>query len=76
MNDQASPSITIDGKTYDLNSLSEATKVKLVNVQTVDRKIAELQQDIAIMQTARAAYARELASELQAERDRQEKPLF
>ncbi|MHA6685989.1 DUF6447 family protein [Mesorhizobium sp. A556] len=75
MSDQASPAITIDGKTYDLNSLSEATKAQLVNVQTVDRKITELQQDIAIMQTARAAYARELTSALKNERDR-EKPLF
>ncbi|MHA6686332.1 DUF6447 family protein [Mesorhizobium sp. A556] len=71
----ARPSITIDGKTYDLNSLSEATKAQLVNVQTVDRKIAELQQDLAIMQTARAAYARELTKALGNERDR-EKPLF
>ncbi len=69
------PSINIDGKTYDLDSLSEATKAQLVNVQTVDRKIAELQQDLAIMQTARAAYARELSNALKNERDK-EKPLF
>jgi hypothetical protein len=69
------PSINIDGKTYDLDSLSEATKAQLVNVQTVDRKIAELQQELAIMQTARAAYARELSNALKNERDK-EKPLF
>lgn len=75
MNDQASPSINIDGKTYDLGSLSDATKAQLVNVRTVDRKIAELKQDLAILQTARAAYARELSSALKNERDK-EKPLF
>lgn len=69
------PSITIDGKTYDTGSLSDAAKAHIFNVQTVDRKIAELQQDIAILQTARAAYARELTNALKNERDR-EKPLF
>jgi hypothetical protein len=75
MSEQPRPTVSIDGKTYDLNNLSDATKAQIANVQTVDRKIAELKQDLAIMQTARAAYARELSNALKNERD-SEKPLF
>jgi hypothetical protein len=75
MSEQPRQTISIDGKNYDLNNLSEATKMQLANVQTVDRKIAELKQDLAIMQTARTAYARELSNALKNERD-SEKPLF
>lgn len=64
MSDQAKQTITIDGKSYAADSLSDEVKSHLYNVQTVDRKIADLQQDIAIMQTARAAYAKELRTAL------------
>ena len=64
MSDQAKQTITIDGKAYAADSLSPEVKSHLYNVQTVDRKIAELQQEIAIMQTARASYARELRAAL------------
>lgn len=64
MSDQAKQTITIDGKAYAADSLSDEVKSHLYNVQTVDRKIADLQQDIAIMQTARASYARELRAAL------------
>jgi hypothetical protein len=67
MSDQATQIITIDGKNYSRDSLSEAVKSHLFNVQTVDRKIADLQQEIAIMQTARAAYAKELKNALDKE---------
>jgi hypothetical protein len=75
MSEQPRRTVGIDGKTYDLDTLSEVTKAQIANVQTVDRKIAELKQDLAIMQTARAAYASELSNALKNERD-SEKPLF
>lgn len=52
--------ITIDGNEYPLELLSEEAKAQLVSLQMVDRKIAEAQQDLAILQTARNAYANAL----------------
>ena len=62
MDDQ--PKITIDGKEYLIEELSDEAKAQLGNLNFVDQKIAGLQQEIAIMQTARNAYARALASAL------------
>ncbi|MEI7993315.1 MAG: hypothetical protein WCH01_00290 [Methylococcaceae bacterium] len=52
--------ITIDGKDYDAASLSEQAKAQLISMQVTDQKIENLQTELAIFQTARAAYAREL----------------
>lgn len=56
--------ITIDGKEYALDSLSEDAKAQIFNLQTVDRKIGELQQETGIMQTARASYVAALKEAL------------
>lgn len=56
--------ITIDGKEYDLDALSDAARSQLTNIQVTDQEIARLQQRLAIAQTARQAYARALQSEL------------
>ena len=56
--------ITIDGKEYDLDQLSEAAKSQLTNVRVTDQEIARLQQQLSIAQTARQAYARALQGEL------------
>jgi len=52
--------ITIDGKEYDLESLSQETKGQLAALQQCDQKINSLNMDIAMAQTARIAYANEL----------------
>jgi hypothetical protein len=52
--------ITIDGKEYKLASLSEEAKAQIGSIQVVDQKIAELNVQMAIMQTARNAYAQAL----------------
>ena len=52
--------ITIDGTEYPIAALSDDAKAQLVSMQTVDQKIAESQQQIAILQTARNAYANRL----------------
>jgi hypothetical protein len=62
MTDQ--PKITIDGKDYLIDSLSDEAKNQLGGLNLVDRKIVDLQQEIAIMQTARNAYAQALAAAL------------
>ena len=59
------PKVTIDGKEYLLDSLSDDAKGQLGSLNLVDRKLADLQQEIAIMQTARNAYAQALAAALQ-----------
>lgn len=62
--EQAGQTITIDGKEYALDALSEAAKAQLTNLRVVDQEIARLQQQQAIAQTARNAYANALKAEL------------
>jgi hypothetical protein len=56
--------ITIDGKDYDLASLSDEAKNQLMNIRVADQKIVSAQQDLAVLQTARNAYSRALAEAL------------
>jgi hypothetical protein len=62
MND--GPKVTIDDKEYLISDLSDQAKAELGSMNVVDQKIANLQQEIAIMQTARNAYAQALAGAL------------
>jgi len=62
MTDQ--PKITIDEKEYLISDLSDQAKAELGSMNIVDQKIANLQQEVAIMQTARNAYAQALAAAL------------
>ena len=57
-------SITIDGKDYALDKLSANARAQIVNLKVTDQEIARLQTQLAIVQTARAAYAQVLAAEL------------
>ena len=52
--------ITIDGKEYDVDSLSEESKAQLVSLRYVDSELARLQAQAATLQTARIAYGRAL----------------
>lgn len=49
--------ITIDGDTYDVQHLSEEAKAQIAALRATDQRIAENQQELAILQTARNAYA-------------------
>lgn len=49
--------ITIDDVEYELESLSEDARAQIHALQATDRRIGETQQDLAILQTARNAYA-------------------
>jgi len=50
--------ITIDGKDYDTDQLSDQVKGHLGAMQFTDVEIQRLQAKLAAMQTARMAYAR------------------
>lgn len=52
--------VTINGTSYASENLSEAAKTQAQNIQAVDAELARLQQQIAIAQTARNAYAQAL----------------
>ena len=56
--------ITIDDKSYDLDSLSNESKAHLGSLRFVDSEIARLQAQLAAMQTARIGYANALKAEL------------
>jgi len=56
--------IDVDGKSYEIDSLSDEAKSQLGNIQTVDVELKRLDQHKAIAQTARNAYARALQEEL------------
>jgi hypothetical protein len=58
------PKVTIDNKDYLIENLSDDAKSQLSSMNVVDQKITSLQQEVAIMQTARNAYARALVAAL------------
>ncbi len=60
------PSITIDNKSYDLDSLSDEAKAQLGSIQFVDSELARLQGQAAALQTARMAYSKALQAALPA----------
>ena len=62
--DTARP-ISIDGKTYDLNTISEAAKAQLLNIQAADAELKRLAIQTALTQTARVAYGKALKEELE-----------
>lgn len=60
--------IKIDGIDYDSGNLPSEAKAQLLSLQLTDQRIAQLQQDIAITQTARNAYAGALTALLKKEK--------
>ena len=62
--DEAVKTWTINDKEYNLADLSEAAKSQIVNIRVVDQEVANLKQQLAIMKTARHAYALALNTEI------------
>lgn len=56
--------VTIDNKEYPLDNLSDKAKQDLASLRVVDQKIEQNKQELAILQTARNAYARSLNEQL------------
>ena len=65
----ATQKVTIDGVEYAVDRLSEAARSQIVNLRVCEQEIVRLQQQLAIAQTARAAYANALKNELPAQTD-------
>lgn len=58
------PPITINNHTYDLDTLSADARAQLTSLQFVDAELIRLQAQAAVLQTARAAYAKALQAAL------------
>ena len=56
--------VKIDDVDYEYEALSDQAKQQLNNLRVADQKIQVLQQELAMIQTARAAYAKALAQAL------------
>lgn len=56
--------ITIDGKQYSLEALSETAKNQIVSIQAADQRINALKQELAFVQTARNSYVKALSENL------------
>jgi len=56
--------ITIDNKEYELETLSEDVKAQLLSLQFVDQKLAQLNAELAVFQTARSGYSNALNAAL------------
>lgn len=58
------PSITIDGKEYDSDTLTDEAKKQLAALQVVDNEIRHLQVKLNIAHTARGVHAQLLKAAL------------
>jgi hypothetical protein len=50
--------VTIDGEQFALNALPKEVQAAVAGVRACEIKIRQLQQELSMVQTARAAYAR------------------
>jgi len=48
--------ITINGKTYETETLSDIAKQHIASIRFVDTEVDRLRQQLAVLQTARNAY--------------------
>lgn len=56
--------VIIDNIEYDFESLSEDARSQFISLQFVDQKLAQLNAEVAAMQTARIAYSNALNTAL------------
>ena len=56
--------VMIDGREYDVDLLSDNAKQQITNLRVTDQEIRRLKQQLGIANTARAAYAAALTTEL------------
>ena len=64
MKESKMPTIKIDNKEYDLDTLSEECKAQLASIQFVEQELARLQAQTAVLQTAKASYLQGLKASL------------
>ena len=58
------PTIKIDNRDYDLDTLSDEARAQLQSLQFCDSELARLQAQTAVLQTARVAYSKALQAAL------------
>ena len=58
------PTLKIDNKEYDIDTLSHECKAQLASIQFVEQELVRLQAKAAALQTAKAAYLQALKSSL------------
>jgi len=59
--------ITIDGKEYDSEKMSDDLRNQLVSLQYTDAEITKAQMQMAVLQTARIAYSKAVQELLEKE---------
>jgi hypothetical protein len=58
------PTLNIDNKEYDLDTLSNECKAQLASLQFVEQELVRLQAQAAALQTAKVAYLQALKAAL------------
>ena len=56
--------VSIDGKEYTYDDLSENAQAQLANIQFVDAQIQQLNNELAVADTARIGYTQALKNEI------------
>lgn len=56
--------ITIDEVTYNLRDLSDHAKAQIINIKFVDQQLQQLQNELAVADTARIGYTNALKNDL------------
>lgn len=62
-------SINIDGKDYKLSELSEKAKQHIASIQFVDAQMTQINNELAVADTARLGYTRALKAEIRLTKD-------
>ena len=57
--------VTIDGKEYDYDSLSDKAKATLSSIQFVQSELKRLSAQASVLKTAESAYGNDLKQELE-----------
>jgi hypothetical protein len=58
------PTLKIDNKEYDLDTLSDESKAQLASIQFCEQELLRLQAQSAALQTAKASYLQALKASL------------
>ena len=59
------PKVTIDGKEYDSENLSDNAKAQMNSLSYIQSELQRLENQAAVLKTAQAAYSNALKSEIE-----------
>ena len=71
MDDNTEPTITIDDTEHKISELSENAKAQVTNIRFVDAQIQQLNNELAVSDTARIGYINALKAELLNQTDKE-----